>query len=66
VLRGRSGGSAFDGQFLVPPGGGWKQIDPRVERRIRARWEELRGAWDEAYPTNPISSSEEEDDEQDD
>ncbi len=47
-----------DQQFLVPPGGHWKEIDDEVRKLIDKHWKSLRGAWDQMYPTNPISSTE--------
>jgi hypothetical protein len=51
-----------DKQLLVPPGGRFRDIDPEVMRIVEEHWEELKAAWDEKYPENPISSAEEEDD----
>lgn len=52
------------GGFLVPPGGGWKVIDTEVRDLIEDEdnWRELRDPWDEMYPSNPVSSTKEEDD----
>jgi hypothetical protein len=52
-----------DGGFLVPPGGDWDDIDEDVRRIVEERWNELRAAWDAKYPGNPISSEEQNDDE---
>ncbi len=52
------------GDFLVPPGGAWDDIDEDVQELIRKHWDALKAAWDAKYPSNPISSQEEgEDDE---
>jgi len=51
--------------FLVPPGGSWKEIDGGVEKAIRDNWEVLRTAWDRMYPENPISSQSNEGDSDD-
>ena len=52
------------GEFLVPPGGGWKEIDAAVRAIVQdeERWRELQDAWDAMYPHNPVSSREDEDD----
>ncbi len=49
-----------DRRFLVPPGGGWKDIDQEVRTLIEDEdhWEQLRNAWDQRYPSNPVSSTE--------
>ncbi len=44
--------------FLVPPGGSWKEIDRGVEKAIRDNWTMLQAEWDRMYPENPISSVE--------
>jgi hypothetical protein len=50
------------GEFMVPPGGSWKEIDADVKELIDLHWQELRDAWDALYPQNRISSQEDEDD----
>src|SRR4051812_6096766 len=50
-----------DRQLLVPPGGRLKDIDAEVMEIIDGHWDELRRAWDEKYPENPVSSAEDED-----
>lgn len=54
-----------DRKFLVPPGGKWKEIDPRVRAAIEAKenWQRLCDEWDSANPTNPVARAEEDDDE---
>lgn len=54
-----------DGEFLVPPGGNWKEIDARLRAviEVQENWQRLREEWDRANPTNPVSSAEEDDDE---
>ena len=52
-----------DRQLLVPPGGRIRDIDPEVMEIIDGYWERLIQAWDEKYPENPVSSAEEEEDE---
>jgi hypothetical protein len=47
-----------DGEFLIPPGGSWAEIDDEVRAAIEKNWTNLQEAWDEKYPTNPISSEE--------
>ena len=48
--------------FLVPPGGRWRDIDPEVRTILEEQWETLCDAWDEKHPTNPVSSTEDEND----
>jgi hypothetical protein len=52
-----------DGSFLVPPGGKWADIDDEVRDIIDESWKQLQDAWNRKYPSNPISSAEEDDDE---
>jgi len=52
-----------DRQLLVPPGGRIKDIDPAVMAIIEEYWERLIAAWDAKYPENPVSSAEDEEDE---
>lgn len=54
-----------DREFLDPPGGKWKEIDARVRAAIESpeNWRRLCDEWDSANPTNPVSRSEEDDDE---
>ena len=47
--------------FLIPPGGIWREIDERVQAVIDKNWQHLCEQWDQAYPTNPISTAEEDD-----
>ncbi len=54
-----------DREFLVPPGGKWGDLDDEVREIIEAKWKELQDAWDRKYPSNPISSQEQGDDEDD-
>ena len=56
------------GEFLVPPGGGWNDVDADVRAAIEdgRNWNDLCDAWDAKYPSNPVSSTEEDDDAQDD
>jgi hypothetical protein len=42
-----------DREFLVPPGGKWKDIHDEVRDAITDSWEELRQAWNQTYPKNP-------------
>jgi hypothetical protein len=48
-----------DKTFLVPPGGKWADIDDEVRDLIENNWKSLQNAWDKKYPSNPISSKEE-------
>lgn len=50
-----------DGLFLVPPGGGWSEIDSRVQETIVANWQLLRDEWDRMYPANLVARNEEDD-----
>ena len=50
-------------RFLVPPGGTWADIDDEVRQLIEENWSDLQDAWDEKYPSNPISSEEDHRDE---
>ena len=52
-----------DESFLVPPGGTWADIDDEVRQIIEENWSDLQDAWDEKYPSNPISSEEDDHDE---
>ena len=51
-------------EFLVPPGGKWKEIDARVRDVIEAaaNWRRLCDEWDLAYPTNPVVLAEDDGD----
>jgi len=48
--------------FMFPPGGRRRDIDPEVRAILEERWETLCDAWDEKHPTNQVSSAEGEDD----
>lgn len=48
--------------FMVPPGGRWRDIDPEVRVILEEQWETLCDAWDAKHPTNPVSSEEVKDD----
>ena len=54
-----------DKEFLCPPGGKWADLDDEVREIIlnEETWRSLQDAWDKKYPSNPISSKEEGDDE---
>src|SRR5206468_12050372 len=52
-----------DRTFLVPPGGDWSDLDDELREILDRNWEDLRIGWDSKYPTNPISSREEGEDE---
>jgi hypothetical protein len=52
-----------DSSFLVPPGGKWADLEHEVQEIIEANWMDLQNAWDMKYPSNPISSEEESDEE---
>ena len=46
-----------DGEFHVPPGGSWKDIDDDVRKTIEDNWDTLRNEWDAKYRENPIGGS---------
>jgi hypothetical protein len=48
------------GEFLVPPGGRWKEIDPEVRGILEACWNDLQMAWNRKHPSNPVSDIEDE------
>ena len=50
--------------FLIPPGGVWNEIDPEVRELIEDEdnWDDLCNAWDAMYPSNPVSSEDDDDD----
>jgi hypothetical protein len=48
--------------FLVPPGGSWKDVDAEVRQLIENAWETLVRAWDARYPHNPVARREQDDD----
>jgi hypothetical protein len=50
-----------DKSFLVPPDGKWAEIDQEVRELIEKNWKTLQDAWDKKYPSNPISSEEDKD-----
>jgi hypothetical protein len=52
-----------DGQLLVPPGGRIKDIEPAVMQIIEENWQQLIEAWDAKYPENPVTSVDDEDEE---
>jgi hypothetical protein len=47
--------------FMLPPGGRWKDIDPEIRTILEQHWDDLCNAWDELHPSNPVSSEENED-----
>jgi len=51
-----------DRSFLAPSGGSWREIDERVRAAIEENWRRLCDAWDHAYPTNRVSTADEDDD----
>ena len=55
-----------DKQLLEPPGGQIRDIDPAVMQIIEENWEQLKEAWDEKYPENPVSSADREDENEND
>lgn len=38
----------------------WGQLDKEVQTAIKGNWDELRKAWDELHPHNPVSSENDE------
>jgi len=53
-----------DKRFLVPPGGKWADIDDEVRQLIEKSWRSLQNAWDGKYPSNPMSRTEDDHDEE--
>ena len=51
--------------FLVPPSGSWTDINDEVRKLINDNWEKLCDVRDEKYPSNPVSSTEVDDDAED-
>ena len=47
-----------DREFIVPPGGRWKDIDPEVKALLEdeKKWRLLQDAWDKKHPTNAVLS----------
>lgn len=43
-----------DREFLVPPGGSWREIHALVRHAVEASWDVLVEAWDAKYPENPV------------
>ena len=56
--------SLRDRSFIVPPGGGWKEIDNEVRTLIEdeTNWKTLCDRWDRKYPSNPVSSGKKDED----
>ena len=48
-------------EFMVPPGGRWRDIDSEVRTILEGQWQTLCDAWDAKHPPNPVSNEEEED-----
>jgi hypothetical protein len=48
--------------FMDPPGGRWRDVDPDVREIIEANWDVLCDAWDEKYPSNPVRDEEDQGD----
>ena len=51
-----------DMEFMIPPGGRWRDIDPQVRAILENRWQVLCDEWDAQHPTNRVSSEEAKDD----
>jgi hypothetical protein len=49
-------------EFMIPPGGRWRDIDPQVRAILENRWQVLCDERDAQHPTNGVSSEEAEDD----
>ncbi len=49
-------------EFLVPPGGRWRDIDPELRGILEDCWNDLRILWDRKHPSTPVSRDEGEDD----
>jgi hypothetical protein len=52
--------SLRNGLFIVPPGGGWKDIPTEIRTAIEAHWEKLQAYWNSQNPQNPIESHDDE------
>ncbi len=48
--------------FLVPPGGRWRDIPQEMKDVLELKWQDLCDDWDAKHPTNPVSGEEDEDD----
>lgn len=51
-----------DGELMTPPGGSRKEIPKPIWRCIEAHWNALCQAWDGMYPSNPIRSDDDDND----
>ena len=51
-----------DGEFMVPPGGRWREIDPNLRAILEKHWKVLCDFWDELHPENRVWGHEEEHD----
>jgi hypothetical protein len=47
--------------FMVPPGGKWGDIDPKVKDLVEKEWKTLCNAWNAKHPSNPVAIIEDED-----
>jgi hypothetical protein len=54
--------SLRDGEFMVPPGGRWKDIDRELRTILAEHWKVLCDVWDERHPENRVWGEEEEHD----
>ena len=45
-----------DKDFLIPPGGAWKELPDDVSAVIEEYWDELVAQWDAMYPSNPVGA----------
>jgi hypothetical protein len=48
-------------EFMTPPGGSWRDIEPAVRLILEAHGQILCDAWDEQHPTNRVLSEEADD-----
>ncbi len=48
-----------DGRFM--DGGSWKDMPDELREVVKRHWAQLRSAWDEMYPHNPVRGGEDDD-----
>lgn len=42
------------GNFLIPPGGGWNDVDPAIKTAVEADWDALVTYWNKQNPHNLV------------
>jgi hypothetical protein len=48
-----------DRQFMIPPGGSWKDFPKGLREKITGGLQSLIDEWDEMYPENPVGGHDE-------